>query len=71
MPLEGYVPLPLEFDVEAEDCYAITLGDDQVSMLTHTRSYKPLGKIEVTICSHQADSSLYVWPDVWSGDLQV
>ena len=21
--------------------------------------------------NHQADSSLYVWPDVWSADLQV
>ena len=23
------------------------------------------------ICNHQTDNSLYVWPDVWSGDLQV
>ena len=22
------------------------------------------------ICNHQADSPLYVWPDVWSGDLE-
>ena len=28
-------------------------------------------KIKVTICNHQADSPLSVWPDVWSGDLQV
>ena len=33
-------------------------------MLTHP-------KIEVTICNHQADSPLYVWPDIWSVDLQV
>ena len=29
------------------------------------------GKIKEAICNHQADSPLYVWPDVWSGDLQV
>ena len=23
------------------------------------------------MCNHQADSPLYVWPNVWSGDLQV
>ena len=27
--------------------------------------------MEVTICNHQADSPLNVWPDVWSGDLKV
>ena len=42
-------------------------------MLTYRPIYphKPSRKIEVTICNHQADSPLYVWPDVWSGDLQV
>ena len=40
-------------------------------MLTHTYPHKPQKKIKVTICNHQADSPLYVWPDVWSGDLQV
>ena len=47
------------------------LGGDKGSMLTHTYQHKPPIKIKVTICNHQADSSLYVWPDVWSGDLQV
>ena len=37
---------------------------DKVSMLTHTYPHKPLKKIEVTICNHQADSPLYVWPNV-------
>ena len=40
-------------------------------MLTHKYSHKPLRKIEVTICNHQADSPLDMWPDVRSGDLQV
>ena len=26
--------------------------------------HKPPSKNKVTICNHQADSSLYVWPDV-------
>ena len=48
--------------------YAGTLGGDYV---THTYPHKPLRKIKVTICNHQADSPLYVWPDVGSGDLKV
>ena len=48
-----------------------SLRGDKVSMLTHIYPHKPLRKIEVTICNHQADSPLCVWPDVWSGDLQV
>ena len=44
---------------------------DKVSMLTQIYPHKPLRKIEVTICNHQADSLLSVWPNVWSGDLQV
>ena len=48
-----------------------SLGGDKVSMLTHTYPHKPRRKTEVTICNHQADSPLCVWPDVWSGDLQV
>ena len=40
-------------------------------MLAHTYLHKPLRKIKVTICNHQADSPLYVWIDVWPGDLQV
>ena len=37
---------------------------DKVSMLTHTYPHKPQRKTKVTICNHQADSPLYVWPDV-------
>ena len=37
---------------------------DKVSMLTHTSEHKFPRNIEVTICNHQADSPLYVWPDV-------
>ena len=47
-----------------------SLGDE-VSMLTHTYPHKPLRKIKVIICNDQADSPLYVWRDVWPGDLQV
>ena len=43
---------------------------DKVSVLTHTYPHKLLRKIKVTICNHQVDSPLYVWPDVWSGDMQ-
>ena len=43
---------------------ALTLRGVKVSMLTHTYPHNPLGKIKVTICNHQADSPLYVWPDV-------
>ena len=41
-----------------------------VSMWTHTYPHKPLRKIKVTIYNHKSDSSLYVWPDAWSGDMQ-
>ena len=51
--------------------FVCTLRGNKVSMLTHTYPHKPLGKIKVAICIHQADSPLNVWPDVWSGDLQV
>ena len=30
----------------------------------HPYKHKPLSKIKETICSHQADSPLYVWPDL-------
>ena len=43
-------------------------GGDKVSMWTHTYPHKLLRKIKVTICNHQADRSLYVWPNVWSGN---
>ena len=42
----------------------LTLGGDKVGMLIHTYTHKLLSKIKVTICNHQADSPLYVWPDV-------
>ena len=41
----------------------------KVSMLIDTYPHKALRKIKVTICNHQADSQLYVWLDVWSGEL--
>ena len=47
----------------------IELGVLSTSVCTY--SHKPLGKNKVTICNHYAYSPLYVWPDVWSGDLQV
>ena len=28
-------------------------------------------KIKVAICNHQVDSRIYVWPDVYSGDLRA
>ena len=37
---------------------------DKVSMLTHTYPHNPMREIKVTICDHQADSPLYVWPHV-------
>ena len=49
----------------------VTLGGDKVSVLIHTYPHKPLTKIKVTICNHQADSQLYVRPNDWSGDLQI
>ena len=41
------------------------------SMLTHTYLHKALRKIKANIFTHQADSQLYVWPDVWSSGFQV
>ena len=52
------------------DLYAPS-GVIKASMLIHTYTHKHLMKIKVTICNHQVNSQLYVWPDVWSGDLQV
>ena len=37
-----------------------SLRGDNVSMLTHIYAHKPLRKIEVTICNHQADIPLNV-----------
>ena len=51
--------------------YFCPSGGDKVTMLTHTYSYKPLRKIKVTICNHQVNSPLYVWPGIWYCDLQV
>ena len=45
-----------------------------VFCLNHTTNFHWLSScrsVKVTICNHQADNPLYVWPDVWSGDLQV
>ena len=40
-------------------------------MLTHTYPHKPPKNIKVTICYHQVDSPIYLWPDVCFGDLQA
>ena len=70
---EGIVDINILANAWASDpILTVTpLKGDKVSMLTHTYPYKPLRKIEVAICNHQADSPLYVWPNVWSSDLQV
>ena len=49
----------------------LPLWGDKVSMLTHIYPHKPWRNIEVTMQNHQADSPLYVWPDVWSADLHL
>ena len=36
---------------------------DKVSMLTHTYPHKPMSKIKVVICNHQADCPFYLQPD--------
>ena len=43
-----------------------TLRGDKVStcILTYTHPHKPMRKIKVTICNHQTDIPLDVWPDV-------
>ena len=38
------------------------------SFYTHLHPHKTTRYTKVTICNHQADSQLYVWQDVWSGD---
>ena len=40
---------------------------DKTSILTHTYPHKPLRKI----INDQADTQLFVWLDVWAGDLQA
>ena len=42
---------------------------DKVSMLTHIYPHKLLRRIKATICNHQADSQLCVWPDVGTLDM--
>ena len=49
---------------DPKDC--LTLGGDKVSMLTLAYPHKPLRKIKVTICNHQADRTLCVaWCLIW------
>ena len=52
-------------------CIAKALVSDKLSMLTGTYPHKPLRKIKVAICKHQASTPLYVWRDDWSGNLQA
>ena len=48
-----------------------TLRGYKVSVLTHAYEHKPLRKIAMATCNHQADSPLYVWSDVQFSDLQT
>ena len=64
-------PIHLTLLSESYNAILNALGSHKVSMLTHTSQHKPLRKIEGAISKHQTDSQLYVWPKVWSGDLQV
>ena len=60
-----------KFDHDLLYHHETPLGVHKVSMFNHTYPHKPLREIKVTICDHQADSSVYVWTDVWPGDSQV
>ena len=44
----------------------------RVSKFTHTYPHKPIKKTKVAICYHQAGYPyyMYLWPDVWFGELQ-
>ena len=49
----------------------------KIKWLSAVMSLNP-GRVELgvlstskNICNHQADSPRYIWPDVWSGDLQA
>ena len=50
--------------VSPRSCMYRALRGDKVSMLSHIYPHKPLRKIELAICSPQADSPLYVWLNV-------
>ena len=52
-------------------CLALPLGGDRMSMLTHTYPLKPLEKIKMAVCSHQADCPFYLKSDAWIGDLYI
>ena len=41
------------------------------SVLIHTYPHKPMIKIKVTICNHQADYPHDMWIDVWSDGIQL
>ena len=45
------------------------LKGDKLSMLKHTYQHKPLRKIKWPSAITRLIALLYVWPDVWSGDL--
>ena len=47
-------------------CKVCSLWSDKASMLTHTYSHKPLGKIS----NHQFNGPFHLWSDVWSCELQ-
>ena len=53
-----FMKCPIELEISENDPRG-----DKVSMTQHD-SHKPLRKIKVTTCNHQADSPLFVWPYV-------
>ena len=80
LALEGLIASLAVVEDESEnllitdDWIETTLGVIKwVCTLTHAYPHKqkPLRKMKVTICNHQVDNPLCVWPDVWSDDLQV
>ena len=49
----------------------LLLSSGVISEYMYVNPHISLRKIKVTICNHQADSQLYMWPDVLSGDLKA
>ena len=57
------LPKVVSFELQLTGPLTAQLSDE-VNMLAHIYPHKPLTKNKVTICNHQADRPLYVWPDV-------
>ena len=43
----------------------------KASMLTHIYPHKPLRKVKVAFAIIKVDSPFYLWPGVYSGELQA